>query len=222
MVNNDEHEEHLADLIATRALHPDMAAPEGITATQWDEIGRLADIENALFDDAHGAPPLHEDPVAALLGLVLDPHLSLDGAALTRARKAAGIAASELATTLRGRGWHVSTSDVLRWQTRTADDVSPALVKAIAAELGTSVETLTTDRGAAGETPALEEVMRSPAFESLVQRFALIQGMTRALAASTLRARGLATVHRGDTPAPEQWLHSLDAFVSALEDRNEP
>jgi hypothetical protein len=219
---NDEQYERLAGWVTARALHPNMPAPPTLSADQWTEIGRLADIENALFDDAHGAPALHEDPVAAFLGLVPDPHLSLEQSAFTRARKRAGVTASALAQALQGRGWDVTTGDVVRWQTKTNDDVSPALIKAIAAELRTTIDTLTTDRSTSTSTGALEQVTRTPAFAALVTRFAAARQIPAALAASTLRARALATVHRGEVPAAEQWLASLEAFVSALEDRNEP
>lgn len=220
MVNDNEYEGRLADLVSARALHPDMAAPDGVTPAQWKEVGRLADIENILFDDAHGAPPLHLDPVAAMLGLVPDPHLSLDGPALARVRKAAGVAASELAKALSGRGWHVSTGDVLRWQTKRADDVSPALLKVIATELGSTVEQLTVDRSSADESAALVAVTSSSAFAALVDRFARVRGVTASVAASTLRSRAIAAAHRGQPPTTEEWLLSLDAFVSALEDND--
>jgi hypothetical protein len=199
-----------------------MPAPAGVSAEEWAEVGRLADIENALFDDAHGAPPLHEDPVAAFLGLVPDPHLSLDQKAFTRARKNAGIAASALAQALQARGWEITTGDVVRWQSKTADEVSPALIKAIAAELRTNIDALTSDKSTSTNADALQQVTRTPAFAALVARFAAVRQIPQSLAESTLRSRALATVHRGDVPAPQQWLASLEAFVSALEERNEP
>lgn len=221
-MNDEQFDERLAEWVTARTLHPSMPAPAGVSAEQWAEVGRLADIENALFDDAHGAPPLHEDPVAAFLGLVPDPHLSLDQKAFTRARKNAGLAASALAQALQARGWEVTTGDMVRWQTKTGDEVSPALIKAIAAELHTSIDALTSDRSTATNADVLEQVTRTPAFAALVARFAAARQIPQALAGSTLRSRAVATVHRGDVPAPQQWLASLEAFVSALEQRDEP
>lgn len=221
-MNDEPFEERLAEWVTVRALHPSMPAPAGVSAEEWAEVGRLADIENALFDDAHGAPPLHEDPVAAFLGLVPDPHLSLDQKAFTQARKNAGVAASALAQALQARGWEVTTGDVVRWQSKSAVEVSPALLKAIADELRTSIDDLTTDRSTSTNAEVLEQVTRTPAFAALVARFAAVRRIPQSVAASTLRSRAVATVHRGDVPSPQQWLASLEAFVSALEERNEP
>lgn len=221
-MNEQRHDEELDQWVTTRALHPNMAAPAELTQAQWAEVERLADLENALFDDAHGAPPLHEDPVAAFLGLVPDPHLSLDQRAFTRLRQKAGLSASDLVRALQGRGWEVSASDVLRWQTKSTDDVAPALIRAIAAELHSSIEALTADRSTAEKSSILEQVTSMPAFTVLVTRFAAVRHVPTALAASTLRSRAAATVHRGEAPAPEQWIASLEAFVSALEERDEP
>lgn len=221
-MNEQQHDEELDQWITARALHPKMPAPAELTKAQWAEVERLADLENALFDHAHGAPPLHEDPVAAFLGLVPDPHLSLDQKSFARFRQKSGLSASDLTRALQVRGWEVSASDVLRWQTKSTDEVSPALIKAIAAELHSSIEALTTDRSSAENTSILEQVTSMPAFAALVTRFAAVRQVPASLAASTLRSRAVATVHRGDAPAPEQWIASLEAFVSALEERNEP
>lgn len=219
-MNKDEQQDRFSDLVTARSLDPGMPPPQDVTAQEWAEIGRLAALESALFDHTHGAPPLEEDPVAAMLGLVPDPHLALDGSALARARKKAKLKVSDVARALRGRGWDVTTGDVARWESRAGAALAPTLLQSIATEVGTTPEAITTDRSQGRS--AIDEVTRTPAFQSLARRFAAVRGLSQAVAASTLRTRGLATQHRGDAPDPLQWLQTLEAFVTALENRGDP
>ncbi|MFX0580995.1 hypothetical protein [Nocardia nepalensis] len=162
-------------------------------------------------------PPLEEDRVAAMLGLVPDPTYSLDSTALARVRKSAGYSARDLAERLAARGWDISLGDVFRWETRGGPEVSPALIRAIAEETATQPDNLVTDRSTAPENDEVAAVMASTDFQELVARWAESQRTSQALARSTLKARMLTTVHRGEKPDAAQMLHSLAAFIEAYE-----
>lgn len=184
-----------------------------VTSTEVETLIEVADL---LWDLGHGAPPLKSDPVAAMLGLVVDPQFALDQSGLKRARTNAKVKASELARGLAARGWEVRTPDVLRWENQSTVEVAPALIKAIAEVLGTDAERLTTTRDDERDA-TISEITNSSQFEHLVDRWAAIRGVSKALAASTLTSRMLATVHRGDQPDASQLLRGLDALVAAME-----
>lgn len=224
-MTKDERDEALASLLEARAGNvrdkPQPLLSEGDRA----EVESLIEVADLLWEAGHGAPPLESDPVAALLGLNPDPHCALDPKALVRARKNARLKGSELAERLVARGWEVQGRDVFRWENQSAADVAPALIKAIADEIGVSVEQLTMNLQAAVENDAVAAVTRSSKFEGLVERWARLQGLSHALAASALESRLRATVHRGDRPDAGQLLQALDALVAAVESgtrRNEP
>lgn len=162
-------------------------------------------------------PPLEEDRVAAMLGLIPDPDYSLDSSALARARRKAGFSASDLAGRLAAREWEVSVADVFRWETRSAPEVSPALIRAIAEETGVDPDSLIIDKAAAPESGAVAAVMASTDFTELVNRWAENQRISPALAKTTLKARMQTSVHRGEKPDAAQMLRTLAAFVDAHE-----
>ena len=186
---------------------------------QREQIRALLDAGDLVWEAAHAAPPLEEDPVAAMLGVVPDPGLQLDTAAFVRACKARSIKPTALAARLSARGWKVDTADVFRWQTRAAPDVSPALIKAIAEEVRIDPDRLLAK--AQPQTDKLravaEDVAATPRFSDLAARFARLQRMSPIMAASALQSRMLATVHRGDEPDREQMLPSEEELVRALE-----
>lgn len=182
-------------------------------------VVELLDIADLLWEAAHGAPPLEEDPVAAMLGLVPDSNRSLSEAALKQAMKAAGLKPSSLAEKLTDRGWEVSTRDVFNWQTRGDASVPPALIQAIGEATGTTADKLTVDRGEAPGRQTLQSVTSSPRFKALAERWGRLRGTTMSLGASALEARLAASVFRGNIPSEEQMLASLEALVEALESR---
>ncbi len=192
---------------------------EQLDDNQRDHVRALMNAGDLVWEAAHGAPSLDEDPVAALLGVVPDPGFQLDGAALARACKANRVKPTTLAARLSARGWQVSASDVFRWQTRATPDIPPALIKAMAEAVNTDPDRLVArskpQRTALDAVAA--EAAASPRFRDLVLRFAKAQRMSPSMATSALRSRMLATVHRGDVPDKEQMLSSLDALVRALE-----
>lgn len=182
-------------------------------------VSELLDAGDLVWEAAHGAPALEDDPVAAMLGLVPDPAFQLDSAALSRACAANRVKPTALAARLNARGWKVAASDVFRWQTRPVSDVSPALVRAIAVEVGVDPERLVS-RSMPGQTKlrgVAEEVTATSRFRDLVQRFAKVRRIPADMAETALRSRMLATVHRGDAPDAEQMLASIESLVRALE-----
>jgi transcriptional regulator with XRE-family HTH domain len=212
-----ERDDALARLLDARARGGTEPGPQELSDEDRREVESLIKVADLLWEAGHGAPPLESDPVAAMLGLVPDPHLTLDPKALTRERKAAGLKPSELAQRLAARGWDVDARQVFQWENTTAVDVSPALIKAIADETRSTVDRLSASRGSLPLSESVLAVIRTPRFQGLVERWARVQGESPRLAASVLQSRMLATVHRGDHPDVEQILRSLDALVTAME-----
>lgn len=194
--------------------------PEHLSALRGEdqaEVESLLRVAGLLWEAAQEAPPLESDRVAAMLGLVPDPQFALDPKALARARRAAGLQASQLAARLVARGWEVGPGEVFRWETGSVADVAPALIKAIAEVSGVDVERLATAHDPTPAQRSLDALTRSPRFRDLAQRWARTQGTSPQLAASALQARMLATVHRGDQPDEEQMLSALAELVAAME-----
>jgi len=212
-----ERDEVLANLLEARAGWVTGKDQPVLREEDRAEVESLIEVADLLWEAGHGAPPLESDPVAAMLGLTPDPRCALNPKALTRARKNIRLKPSELADRLVVRGWDVQIRDVFRWENQSAADIAPALIKAIAEETNTSVDRLTKSRKATAEHEEIATVTRSPRFERLVERWARIQGVSRALAASALESRMLATVHRGDRPDADQLMQSIDALVTAVE-----
>ena len=182
-------------------------------------VARMLEVDDLVWESAHGAPPLQLDPVAAMLGLVPDASFRLDSTAFTQHCSRRNVRPTKLADRLRARGWKVDAADVFRWQTSVASDVSPALIRAIAEELTTSPDKLVAPPAlhqTALDTVA-DRVTATKRFSDLVQRFALTQGVSPSMAQTVLRTRMLATVQRGSVPELEQMLKSLEALVRALE-----
>ena len=104
----------------------------------------------------------------------------------------------------------------------------PALVRATAEVLGTDPDQLTRQTTPiAASKPHLavlvaKEAQASPRFESLVARFAKLQGIPAKMAASALGSRMVATVQRGEHPDADQMLASVEALIDALETPDEP
>lgn len=184
-----------------------------------DEVLKLLDAGDLVWEAAHTAPPLEKDPVAAMLGVIPDPNFQLDAKALARACQISRVKPTALAARLNSRGWNVDTSDVFRWQTRSAPDVPPALIKAIAEEVRIDPERLVarSQMQPSALVGVAEDIVATPRFGDLVQRFAKVRRISAEMAESAMKARMLATVHRGDIPDKEQMLASLESLVAELE-----
>lgn len=216
-MNADERERLLADLIEQPQQRARMLRDAQLSDQECTEIVALIETADLLWLSAQGAPALEDDPVAAMLGLVPDDECRLDSAALAHARKRARLNVSELAARLRLRGWEFDKGDVFRWETRTARNVPPAVVQAIADILGTPVDRLILASASPSLPDYLAAVRGNPLFEQLVTRWAEARRVSRAVATAALESRMLATVHRGEHPDTEQLLRSLDALVAAVE-----
>jgi transcriptional regulator with XRE-family HTH domain len=223
-MNREDRDRLLAELLEAPGKRAEILRAAQIDDHDQVDIASLAEIADLLWAAAHGAPPLEEDPVAAMLGLVPDPQYTLDPKALTRARKQAGLAVSQVAERLRARGWSVPPGDVFRWETRSASDVPPALVQALAEVIGTQVDRLI----AVARTNSITDDLRQhPVFQQLAERWARARQLPIPVAAAELIRRAAATVHRGDRPDEEQMLGSIAALVAAVEqegtsERDEP
>lgn len=211
--------------VALEALLETPAGPErerllaSLDEEKRTAVARLLEIDDLVWESAHGAPPLESDPVAAMLGLVPDASFMLDSTAFTRHCSRQNVRPTKLAERLRARGWEVGAADVFRWQNSVTSDVPPALIRAIAEVLAISSDKLVAPPAAkltALDTVA-ELVTATKRFGDLVQRFALAQGISPSMAHTMLRSRMLATVQRGNEPEVEQMLDSLEALVRALE-----
>lgn len=188
-----------------------------LTDRERDELSSIVEMSDLLWLSAQGAPALADDPTAAMLGLLPDSECTLSSGALSRARKRARLSVSDVAARLRERGWEVAKSDVFRWETRTAADVPPAVVQAVADILGASVDDLISPPSGASLPEGVKSARLHPLFGQLVDRWARAQRVSSAVAAGTLESRMLATVHRGEQPSTEQLLQSLDALVTSIE-----
>lgn len=220
-MNDDDRDRLLAEMIENPEARKRILQSAELDDRDRDDIVGLADTADLLWLSVHGAPPLADDPVAAMLGLVPDRACSLDSKALTQARKRVGLTVSDLAERLRERGWEFQTGDVFRWETRSAADVAPAVVQAIADILSRPVESLIAAPSSASPQDHLAGIRRYPLFEQLVDRWARVQRVSRSVAAAALETRMAATVHRGERPDPEQLLRSLEALVTSVEQANE-
>ena len=219
-MKDDERDLLIAELIARPRDRERILRDAELNDDEREGISALSDTADLLWLSAHGAPQLADDPVAAMLGLVPDPECSLDSRALTNARKRVRLTVSDLAERLRERGWEFHQRDVFRWETRSAVDVAPAVIQAIADVLGQPVDSLIAAPHS-GARDQFAHVRRLPGFQHLVDRWARIQNVSRAVAAAALETRMIATVHRGEPPDPEQLLHSLEALVTSIEQADE-
>lgn len=217
-MTEEERERVLQDLLESLSHQDISASPESNRV----DIASLMEVADLLWEAGHGAPPLEADPVAAMLGLIPDPHVGLDSRAMSRARKNAKLKTSDVAERLRTRGWDIAVRDVFLWENQPLSHVPPALIRAIAEVIGVPPEQLTVDGGSSAGSQVFASTIQSARFESLVRRWARLQGVSHALASSALKSRMLATVHRGDRPDEEQMLRSLDALVATMEEGQNP
>lgn len=206
-----------------RLLESLRAETLGAIDDMYLEARRVLRAADILWADAHRAPAIEEDAVAAMLGLVPDDNYQLDPRALKRAREAARLQPTTFAQGLNRRGWKVTTRDVFDWEIKGAPSASPALLRAAAEVLHTNPDRLirqTTRIAASRASEAVQvasNAVASPRFAGLVARFAKLHGIPAKMAHSALRSRMVATVHRGEQPDADQMLASLEALIEALE-----
>jgi hypothetical protein len=217
-MNEEEFDRLLAELVARPDERSTLLHESRASAEETAHLDALVFTADAAWLATQGAPPLDEDPVAAMLGLVPDRECALDPRSFTRARQRARIAPSALARRLKLRGWDHSTADVVRWQSAAAD-VPPALVQAIADELAITVDALIQPPNAAADR--FEAIRKAPAFEDIVARWARVRNIALAVARAELDSRMAATVYRGQLPDTDQVLSALDTLVRSVEEARE-
>jgi len=191
-------------------------ATAGLSVSERSELLESIRVDDLVRESATVAPPFELDPVAALLGLVPDPEVHLDGTKFAKRCRARGKKPNAMAARLQEQGWRTSAADVFRWQKGNTSDVHPALIKTIAEILDTTPPELTSAT-ASGAERVVAQAMESPVFAELAERFARAQAQTLDVARSALRARMLAVAHRGDEAEAEQMLASLEVLVATLE-----
>lgn len=215
---NDEADDAFGDALEARLRGTGIHDRSESSDIAPSELDALLDVADLLWEAAHGAPPLSSDPTAAMLGLVPDTQYVLDPGGLKRLRSNASMKPSELARRLRERGWRFQTRDVVRWESRRSEDLAPALIRAIAGELGVNPDNLAS-AGADG-VPGVSTagLTASSKFALLVDRWAVAQRIPISMARSALESRVIATAHRGDRPDNDQLLQSLEALVETIEE----
>lgn len=213
----DESHDELDRLLDAGSARSQTSNSQAERSREWRALLNVADL---LWEGAHGAPPLEDDPVAAMLGLLADPQAPLDAKSLARLRKRSGLKVADLARRLRARGWQVESSDIFRWETRSAADVPPALIRAAADELDCPYDALISKHPLSLPS-AVAGVLASSRYRELVERWSRLSRTPLTAAESALRSRMLSTVHRGAAPSEEQILQSLEALVGELEEASD-
>jgi len=216
-MNTENRDDDIARILDAREGRSALEAADATTSERSD-LRDLASAADLAWASAQTPPPLADDPVAAMLGLVPDPDLELDSKAFASARKRAGFTISTFAARLTTRGWDVSSKDVFAWESGKNLPHIPALITALAEETGVDPDRLRRQSGVDPERARFAAVVASTTFQHLAARWARLQGTTVALASSALESRMLVAVHRGGAPDAEVLLDSLEAMVSAVED----
>lgn len=162
------------------------------------------------------APAVEQDVAATALGLTPDRTVVLVADVFKRRRELAGLKTSEIAAALKKRGWSVTSSDVLRWQTEDTSDVAPVLLRALAAVLMCETRELT------APAPALNSereslLLADLGFQRLVDRVraAIVSTREHAQALLLTKYRGLA--FRGGVADTDHAVEALGLFVTQLE-----
>lgn len=203
--------EEMAVWVDALASDPWTLRPASASDEEWNEARQLARAESLL--NLRQAPPLQQDPVAAMLGLVPDPGLFVDGSAIRRLRGKASV--SQIAARLQTYGWEVSAADVRDWQTRPGVVLAPALLERLAKVLGVTTEAITRRTGEL----VPHAVATSARWRNLVAQFAALLGVATDIAESRLVGALVAAKYRNE--APESYLEAAEAYVTALEKSRE-
>lgn len=192
---------------------PTTTRPDEVPEDAWREVRQLARLQSWL--EVPGPPPLTQDPVAAMLGLVPDAGRVLDGSAIKRARTRAGLRVSEVAERLRAYGWQVTSAEVRDWEARPGQVVAPALSLRVAGVLGTHVDEITQPAGRA----ISEAVTEDPRWLSVVERFARLLDLPAVQSESRLIAALSPVRFRNETPS--SYLDAAEDYVARLESSRE-
>ena len=216
-MSSDNDEDVIAEILDARAGRSALVSGAEYLEGRPD-LRALLDAADLAWEAEQEPPPLPEDPVAAMLGLVPDPEIALDGKALAAARKRAGLSVSGLAAKMADRGWDVTSRDVFGWESNKNAPQVPAVINALASITGADPDRLRRRLGEDPERARLAAVVASSAFKSLAERWARLQGTSISLATSALESRMVAAVHRGTPPEPDVLLETLETMVAAVEE----
>jgi hypothetical protein len=182
----------------------------------WSSIDRLIADEPIL--------PLGADPAAIALGAV--PDTLLDPAAIRQARQARNLRPSDIAGSLKARGWPVTTADVFAWE-RRAEQIAPALLADLAAALDVQAIVLTVPQsGTARADPepgAAEEAMTtflqvlySDELNEVVRQWADLLGLDPEAAREDLQQRLSGAAYRGSRAlTARQWKAVLVVLLAS-------
>lgn len=203
--------EEMAAMVDALVSDPWTPRPASVSDEEWDEVRQLAKVENLL--SIRQAPPLEQDPVAAMLGLIPDPNVVVDGSAIKRLR--GKVSVSQIAARLQASGWDVSAADVRDWQARPGVVLPPALLERLANVMGVTVEGITRRAGSL----VAADVATSPRWHSLVARFAALLNVSPGAAQPRLVGALVGARYRNESP--ESYLEAAEAYVAALENSRE-
>jgi len=220
-MTQDERGEALARILDARSGRSAELTSAELHETS-EEVRELALATDVLWASAQEVPPLENDSMALMLGLVPDPEFALDSKALSSARKRAGLSVGDLAQRLSARGWTVSGPDVFRWENKSALDVPPAMIRAAADELGVEASMLGRRESDDPVRARLRSMFSSEGFKELSARWARVQHVSLGMATTMMESRALAAVHRGGEPDPDVMLRALEALVVAVEQGESP
>lgn len=129
----DAFSEALLDAIAGHKIPAELTEDERsllVAISEWAP-GLPEALASLHTDDEPATRIRSDDPIAQMLGLVVDPAVSLDGRRLATVRKGAGLNIADLANRLQQRGWDVTVSTVSAWE-RGRLNPPPATINAIA------------------------------------------------------------------------------------------
>lgn len=173
-------------------------------------------LEDLLGGAAFQPPRLQDDPAARILGLVVEPALRFEASAVKRARIRAGLKLPQLVQMLVQRGWAVSNSEALGWETGRSGGIEPALIAAVAEIVGATQSSLS---ASAPANDPVSVIRATELFRQLVARAAEALSVPWEVAAARLESAAAIPVHRGGAPDVGAALQSLEILVEELESR---
>jgi hypothetical protein len=189
-------------------------ALRGLVLRAWSSIDRLITDEPL---------PLDADPAAIALGAV--PARLLDPAAIRQARQARNLKPSDIAASLRHRGWQISTADVFAWE-RQPQRIAPALLADIAATVDVRDAILTTQPSTAQAEPgqkgtedamtAFRQVLYSDELNEVIEEWARLVELDPGAAREDLQRRLSGAAYRGARVlSARQWKAVLAVLLAS-------
>lgn len=219
-MNEDKKAELLGQLIENPSSRDDILTAADATSDERSELLSLADAADILWVASRVAPPLDEDPIAALLGVAPAAAVTLDPSKFKAARTRANVTVSDLRTRLAARGWKVTGAEIGSWQTDRGSGIVPAMLDDISSILSVAISDITAVRSA-GTANLFAALRATDWFQELAEQWQEATGVVRSVAESQLLTRATATVHRGDQPDLDQIRDLLQDLVATRQDPRE-